>query len=168
MFKNKKYLILVFICLFFAYCNQKDKEENDTDTFLKGSASIYVDETVSPIVEDQVMIFESKYEANFAVIPKSESEVLNSLFDKKATIAVLSRNLSKKELKIFEQRKIVPRITKFATDAIAFVSNKNEWWFSQRVDPVEEACDFWRAYHMFATDILRRDYFKANAAKKQT
>lgn len=51
---------------------------------------------------------------------------------------------------------------------LAFVSNKNEWWFSQRVDPVEEACDFWRAYHMFATDILRRDYIKANAAKKQT
>ncbi len=51
---------------------------------------------------------------------------------------------------------------------LAFVSNKNEWWFSQRVDPVEEACDFWRAYHMFATDILWRDYFKANAAKKQT
>ena len=125
MFKNKKYLIMVFICLFFAYCNQKDKIENDNDTFLQGSGTIYVDETVMPIVEDEVIIFESRYQAKFKLIPKSEAEVLNSLFGKKGTIAVLSRNLSKKELKIFEQRKIVPRITKFATDAIAFVSNKN-------------------------------------------
>jgi phosphate transport system substrate-binding protein len=125
MYKNLKYLILVFICLLFTHCNQKDKGEKDTETMLKGSATIYVDETVTPIVEDEVMIFESKYEAKFNLISKSESEVLNSLFNEEATIAVLSRNLSKKELKIFEQRKIVPRITKFATDAIAFVSNKN-------------------------------------------
>ena len=71
------------------------------------------------------MVFESKYDAKISLVSKSESEVLNSLFDKKATIAVLARNLSKKELNIFEQRKIVPKITKFATDAIAFVSNKS-------------------------------------------
>jgi phosphate transport system substrate-binding protein len=122
---NKKYILLIFICILFTYCNQKDKATANEETILKGTASIFVDETLTPIVEDEIMVFESKYDAKINLVSKSESEVLNSLFDKKATIAVLARNLSKKELNIFEQRKIVPKITKFATDAIAFVSNKS-------------------------------------------
>ena len=125
MFKNPKYLFLILICLLFAYCNQKDKGGNRSETILKGSVTVYVDETVMPIVEDEVTVFESRYDAKFKLVPKSESEALNFLFNGKNTIAILCRNLSKKELKIFEQRKIVPRITKFATDAISFVSNKN-------------------------------------------
>lgn len=122
---NKKYILLIFICVLFAYCNQKDKGTSNNETILKGTATVFVDETITPIVEDEIMVFESKYDAKINLVSKSESEVLNSLFNKKATIAVLSRNLSKKELNIFEQRKIVPKITKFATDAIAFVSNKS-------------------------------------------
>jgi phosphate transport system substrate-binding protein len=125
MFGNKRYILLIFICILFANCNQKEKATANSETIIKGTTSISVDETLTPIVEDQIMVFESKYDAKINLVSKSESEVLNSLFDKKATIAVLARNLSKKELNIFEQRKIVPKITKFATDAIAFVSNKN-------------------------------------------
>lgn len=84
-----------------------------------------MDETITPIVEDEVMVFESVYDAKISLVSKSESEVLNSLFDKKVKIAVLARNLTKKELNIFEQRKTFPKITKFATDGIAFVSNKS-------------------------------------------
>ena len=126
MFRNKKYIVLVFICLLFAYCNQKDKVVENKETIIKGTATIFIDETITPIVEDEVMIFESKYEAKFTLVSKSESEILNSLFNKKATIAVLSRDLTKKELNIFEQRQIVPKITKFATDGIAFISNKSK------------------------------------------
>lgn len=126
MFRNKKYIVLVFICLLFAYCNKKDKVVENKETIIKGTATIFVDETITPIVEDEVMIFESKYDAKFTLVSKSESEILNSLFNKKATIAVLSRDLTKKELNIFEQRKIVPKITKFATDGIAFISNKSK------------------------------------------
>ncbi len=125
MVRILKYLGLVAICLTFFFCNEKKKMEKPSESFLQGSATMYVDETVAPIVEDEVMIFENTYDAKFKIVSQSETEVLNSLFNKKATIAVLSRNLSKKELKIFEESKIVPRITKFATDAIAFVTNKN-------------------------------------------
>jgi phosphate transport system substrate-binding protein len=47
------------------------------------------------------------------------------LFKEKSGIAILSRNLTLNENKIFEQKKITPKITKFATDAIAFISNKS-------------------------------------------
>jgi len=125
MFEYKRYLLLFFTCLLVVGCNQKDKGATNTETILKGSTTIYVDETVVPIVEDEIMVFESKYDAKIKLVSKSEAEVLNSLFNKKAGIAVLSRNLSEKELNVFEQRKIFPKITKFAIDAIAFVSNKS-------------------------------------------
>nr|WP_315153292.1 substrate-binding domain-containing protein [uncultured Flavobacterium sp.] len=112
------------IFLFFN-CKKEENEVLNDETILKGKATIYVDETVTPIVEDQVMVFEGSYDAKFTLISKSESEVLNSLFNKKANIVVLARDLSKKELNLFEQRKIVPKITKFAIDGIAFVSNKS-------------------------------------------
>ena len=111
------------IVLMFA-CNQADSSKNK-ETILKGSTTIYVDETLTPIIEDQVAVFESKYEAKIKLISKSESETVNSLFNEKAAIAILSRNLTNQELKIFDQRKIVPKVTVFATDAVAFISNKN-------------------------------------------
>ncbi|WP_281322772.1 PstS family phosphate ABC transporter substrate-binding protein [Flavobacterium aestivum] len=120
-----KYLFLFSICFLFVNCKQKDDAKTNDETILKGTTTIFADETITPIVEDEIMVFESKYDAKINLISKSESEVLNSLFDKKVKIAVLSRDLTKKELNIFEQRKIFPKITKFATDAIAFVSNKN-------------------------------------------
>ena len=120
-----KYLILIFICFLFSNCKQGDDAKTNNETIIKGTTTIFADETIVPIVEDEIMVFESKYDAKINLISKSESEVLNSLFDKKAKIAILSRDLTKKELNIFEQRKIFPKITKFATDAIAFVSNRN-------------------------------------------
>lgn len=119
------YLVLGSLIFLFFNCKKEENEALNDETILKGKATIYVDETVTPIVEDQVMVFEGSYDAKFTLISKSESEVLNSLFNKKANIVVLARDLSKKELKLFEQRKIVPKITKFAIDGIAFVSNKS-------------------------------------------
>jgi phosphate transport system substrate-binding protein len=110
--------LTVIVAVFYA-CNKSNKDE----TILRGNATIYVDETLTPIVEDQVDVFESEYDAKINLVSKSESETLNSLFNKTSAIAILSRNLSPEEINIFKQRKINPKITPFATDAIAFVSN---------------------------------------------
>lgn len=125
MSKGKQCWMLLFSCLFFINCNQKDKTNANKETILKGTTTIFVDETVTPIVEDEIMVFESKYDAHINLVSKSEAEVLNSLFSNKTKIAILSRDLSPTELTVFQQKKIVPKITKFAMDAIAFVSNKN-------------------------------------------
>ena len=47
------------------------------------------------------------------------------MFKEKSAIAILTRNLTPQENIIFEQKKITPKITKFAMDAIAFISNKS-------------------------------------------
>lgn len=118
------YFVFLAVVVFFLACN-KSKSSKNNETILKGSASIYVDETLTPIIEDQVDVFESKYEAKIKLISKSESETVNTLFKEKSAIAILARNLTNEELKVFDQRKILPKVTLFAKDAIAFISNKN-------------------------------------------
>ena len=123
-FAKLPYFIFFLVLVLGYSCNQSNTSKEE-ETILKGTATIFVDETLSPIIEDQVAVFENNYEAKINLVSKSESEVLNSLFNEKGAIAILSRNLTTEELKIFKSRKISPKITPFATDAIAFIANKN-------------------------------------------
>jgi phosphate transport system substrate-binding protein len=118
------YFILFSVVILVFACNQETNKKGK-ETILKGSTTIYVDETLAPIIEDQVAVFENEYEAKVKLVAKSETETVNSLFSEKAAIAILSRDLTAEEAKIFKQRKINPKITVFATDAVAFISNKS-------------------------------------------
>jgi len=111
-------LLIVFIA-----CNQMNKPQNSDETILKGTTSVLVDETLLPIVEDQVEVFESLYEAKITVNAKSEAETVLALSKDTSKIAILSRKLNPDEEKIFASKKIKPRTTIFATDAIAFIAN---------------------------------------------
>ena len=113
---------LVIGLLFVLAC--QNKTTDNIDTIIKGKATIYVDESILPIVEDEQAVFETQYDAKLHLVPQSENEVLNSLLNDTAKIAVLTRKLSDKELKVFQSKKIVPRITPFATDAVALIRNK--------------------------------------------
>jgi phosphate transport system substrate-binding protein len=125
MLKYSKIAGLVVFVFLFAMCNQKSKNESDKETILKGSMDITVDETIKPIVDDQVAVFEGTYYgAKINVKPKSEAELINDLLNQKAKVVVTTRDLTKEELAKFEKSKINPRVTPFASDAIAFISNK--------------------------------------------
>lgn len=125
MRKIIKGFVLVFVSFLFVMCNKNEQKNTNKESILKGSTTVLVDETLLPIMEDQVAVFESSYDAKIKLVSKSESEIIVSLFNAKSGIAVLTRNLTDEENKIFAQKKITPKITKFATDAIAFISNKS-------------------------------------------
>lgn len=125
MLKYGKIFGLIVFVFLFAMCNQKSKNESK-ETILKGSIDIVTDETIKPIVDDQVAVFEGTYyDAKITVKPKSEGELINDLLSQKAKVAVTARNLTKEELQKFEKSKINPRVTPFAIDAIALISNKS-------------------------------------------
>ncbi|MHC0446908.1 PstS family phosphate ABC transporter substrate-binding protein [Flavobacterium sp. 3-218] len=126
MLKYSKALGLVVFVFLFAMCNQKSKSETEKETILKGSLDVAVDETVKQIVDDQVAVFEGTYyDAKIIVKPKSEAEVINDLLNQKAKVAITTRDLTKEERSRFDKSKINPRVTPFAHDAIAFISNKS-------------------------------------------
>jgi len=125
MNKFKLFLIPTLVILTFLSCNKNAENRKGMDTIVEGKAKVLVDETLFPIIEDQLMVFESIYKAKITLIPQSEKESIVSLFDKKAQIIVLSRKLNEQETKVLEQKKIYPKTTQIATDAVAFIKSKS-------------------------------------------
>lgn len=125
MNKFTKTLVGFFLLtLLFVFSCQK-KNNKVEDTILEGKATLYVDESILPIVEDEVAVFETEYKAKLHLVTKSENEIINDLFKDTARIAILTRPLSAKELKAYQSKKITPKITPFATDAVALIRNKS-------------------------------------------
>lgn len=125
--KSSFYKIVVFIAIISAVvyaCKEKNNDAVQEETVIKGTATIYVDQTLMPITEDQVSVFQSQYDAKLNLVGKSESEVVNDLLGGKTSIAVLSRKLTSSEESYFKQKKIKGKITHFASDAIVFVTSK--------------------------------------------
>lgn len=131
MVNNRKLIFLfcsfsVVVLFFFMACKKEEKNpEKMEETILQGTTTILVDESVQPIVEDEVAVFESQYSAKIKLINKPESEVINDLINDKAKIAILSRKLNAEEEKVFINKKLSPKITEFAVDAITLVANKS-------------------------------------------
>lgn len=114
-----------FIALTFMVITCKQSEDAQKDTMTVGRATLLVDETLTPIIDAQVQVFEARHQGKFHIDSKSESEVIQSLVKDSSSIAILTRSLNEEEMKLFESKKIIPRITPFAKDAIAVISNKN-------------------------------------------
>ena len=123
---RKTSLLILISCLFVVVfsCDKKAKSQEE-ETILKGKVTILVDETLLPVIEDQKQVFENQYNASITLVGKSESEIVQLLSKNKQQLAILSRELTTNEAEIFKVKKIIPRITPLATDAIAFISHKN-------------------------------------------
>ncbi|WP_242689283.1 PstS family phosphate ABC transporter substrate-binding protein [Pedobacter sp. SYSU D00535] len=104
----------------FIRCNSGDNDQSAT----VGATQIVVDESLEPIVEDQLIVFESSYpRASIKAIYKPEVQLLNSFLNDSVDIAIMSRQLRPQEASRFEKRNIKLRVNRFAIDAIALVAN---------------------------------------------
>ncbi|RZJ31349.1 MAG: phosphate ABC transporter substrate-binding protein [Flavobacterium sp.] len=133
--------ILFIIAVVAVAYNCKKKEAEPRETILEGKATVITDETLTPIIEDQISVFESEYKAKIDLISKSETEVVNALLDGSAKIAILSRKLSADELKVFNKKSLYPKITKFATDGIALIRNQKN---NDTIVALSDVLDFMR------------------------
>ena len=122
---NSTFKLIVAYCVLFLAISCNKSADATQETILKGNATLLVDATLMPVMEDQVQIFESRYEATIKMNAQSETEVIQSLVKDTSSIAVLSRKLNADEMKIFANRKIIPKITPIAIDAVALITNKN-------------------------------------------
>lgn len=96
-----------------------------TGTTISGKINLYVDTTVQPIIEDVLVVFKSVYDrAHISQINKTENELVNALLKDSVTVVVMSRLLTPEENAHFDKRKITPKVTPFASDAVAFITNK--------------------------------------------
>ena len=111
----------VFSCKTDTATGKKEIEE----TLIAGKATIMVDNTVQPIVEDVLAVFHSVYDrAEITQVNATETELINALMKDSVSVVVLPRLLTDEESAHFKRKKITPKITQFASDAVAFVTNK--------------------------------------------
>jgi len=112
--------------VFFACKNETaSKIEVADETTIAGNLNLQVDATVQPIVEDVLAVFKSVYpKAHILQVNRSESDIVNAIMRDSSAVVVLTRELAENEKAHFDKFNIKPRITHFATDALALITNK--------------------------------------------
>ncbi len=103
--------------------NQAGKLENTTTA---GVVTICVDETLKPIIQEEIEVFEGLYpKAN--IIPRYTSEVtaFNDLFADSVKLIVVTRPLSDEEIQSLQANSLYPKMSKVAIDGVALISNRS-------------------------------------------
>lgn len=113
----------IFIFGFFLVHSCKDKKEQEALNAKETKATFYTDETVMPVIEDQVSVFESQRDAQITLVPKAETEILAMIQEQQSGLLIMSRVLTESEQRVFTAKKIVPKITQIAIDGIALIVN---------------------------------------------
>lgn len=120
-------LLVLFILLSVVLaCNngQNSKPADFEETLTSGQITLLTDNTVQPIVEDVLAVFHNVYNrANIIQKNSTENEIVRAMLSDSSSVAILPRLLTPEEEEFFKRRKIAPRITHFATDAIALITN---------------------------------------------
>ncbi|EOR93147.1 Putative phosphate ABC transporter, phosphate-binding component [Arcticibacter svalbardensis MN12-7] len=112
--------VCFLIAIFFNSCINKEKE---TET--SGTAKMLVDESLTPIIEDELVVFENIYKnAKIDASYQTEGNLIKNLLADSARIAIMARTLRPDEAKIIQNRKLLIHVNRFAIDAIALVANK--------------------------------------------
>lgn len=132
----KKLLILptVFVIyLFLAACTNAPNKERQT--ILTGTARVVVDDSLLPIMEDQLRVFQNSYtNSDIELLSRPEVRAIHTLLNDTVEIAVLTRLLSPEENAYYEARQFKPRIHKIATDAVALVTSRQSNDSTARVE----------------------------------
>jgi len=101
----------------------KDQRQGNTST--SGLTTIVCDNSFENILQQEVEVYEYCY-PKASVIPfyVSEAAALDSLLNLKAPLAVLTRELTREQVKYLKERRKTPRTQRIAVDAIALIINK--------------------------------------------
>jgi phosphate transport system substrate-binding protein len=121
----KTVCIFAFIGLLILSGCGRNKSNVPKETLFSGFIKVAVDETLVPIVNEEVDVFEAMYPmAGIVIKSKSEVEALEMLLYDSTRLAVMTRPLSEQEVSYLNSKKLFPKSIKMATDGIAFVINK--------------------------------------------
>lgn len=91
---------LTLLSVMLATCADKPKSGR-TDTYSSGAISFASDESFSPIIDEEVQVFESIYrDAKLTPIYTNEYDAINMLMKDSIQLVIASRNFTKRNLRI--------------------------------------------------------------------
>lgn len=122
MFKSLIVILLSMVLLL--GCNT-GKVKTPDETTTRGTIKIAVDESYQLLIDTQIYTFQKIY-PHSSITAKYTTEVdAYDLFMKDSIrLMIVNRELSNEQKKMLNQVKIIPRTTRIAYDALAFILNK--------------------------------------------
>lgn len=107
-----------------ASCTDKPKNGR-TDTYSSGAITFASDESFSPIIDEQIQVFESIYrDAKLTPIYTNELDAVNMLMSDSIQLAITSRNFTKEELENLKARNYLPIAIPLAYDGLSLIINR--------------------------------------------
>ncbi len=121
--KNLSFILLLTV---FIACKQKPKPADEIqETRTSGTVSVLVDESFSEVLADQIEVFKTDYpETKFTIVEGNEQRILPAFLNDSIRVIITSRMLTDAEDKVYRNRSIVPKTSRFAIDGIALITNK--------------------------------------------
>jgi phosphate transport system substrate-binding protein len=119
---------LIYVSLYIAAiasigCGNNTSTNIDTAT--SGTITIAADESLKPIVDAEIAVFESIYpKAHLRVVYTNEYDAMQLLVNDSARVAITTRELLPEEKAVLDKAVITPRYAPFCKDAIALIVNK--------------------------------------------
>jgi|SRR5690606_23531053 ABC-type phosphate transport system, periplasmic component len=140
--RMKKLLLLPLIfggVVWLTSCNRGEQSRRE-QTIVSGTVAVMADETLMPVMEEEVAVFEHLYDRTDVNLSFGhENQIVGKLLNREVEVVVLTRPLTEKEHKFFEARQFEPRVYRFATDAVALVVSRETADSTIAVDDMEQA-----------------------------
>ena len=125
---NRNLLVLcaLILPLAFSSCGGGAGSFKNDETPTSGKIKIGVDESFQLLFDTEIYTFKSLYQnAHITPIYKPELDILDAYMKDSIRLMVTSRKLTKDEEQYLSSKQVVPRTTKIAYDALAFIINKD-------------------------------------------
>jgi len=132
MEKVSKYILPGFFsctllsCFFFYSCGSQSSGKSHTDTPTSGTLNMAADDSYQPTIDAEKQVFQALY-VNTSIHIKYEPEdsLFADLMHDSARMIVAGRKLTSQEEAYFKNVQLFPEQVKIATDALAFIVNKD-------------------------------------------
>lgn len=118
-------LLLAFVSVLFCSCHMTPQKFND-ETPTRGKIKIAVDESYQLLAEAELYTFQSTYkDAKVSPVYLPEDSILKLFLVDSVKVIITSRKLTENEEAYLKGKSFIPRTTKIAYDALAFIVNKS-------------------------------------------
>lgn len=116
---------LTFILGLLSSCGDSKPKSGRTDTYTSGTITVAMDESFSPLIEEEIQIFELvNPQAKIKPLYTNELEAINLLKTDSVCIAIAARNYRPDEIDNLKKRRMVPVSFPIAYDGLALIVNK--------------------------------------------
>ncbi len=106
-------------------CTNKPKSGR-TDTYSSGNIKFAVDESFSPIIDEEREVFEMTYpEATLTTVYTNELDAVNMLKKQEVLLAITSRSFTETEVEGLKERRFMPMSIPLAHDGLALIVNND-------------------------------------------